>query len=218
VLRDHRVGLCLAFALTACRAPVTEPAATPGAEVAAAPRDATVTTPADAVMPDAVPPDAAPPDAAPDPLTAIEAWGVEVAVPTTAAQRHDARNDAHRIELAYDEIVVLSRHARAAPASLDAARKTLGTQRKVVEHAAGTTADGVGYVMRTFEVRTGMPGELPGETLHYYIPITRVFAWLPLDARHHVQCTGYLEYRVKSVTSAALQRLARVCLSMRVAP
>ncbi len=219
-----RVYLPAVVALAAGRAPARERGPELGARETPArmPADATTAERTGAAAEAATALDAAAP-AAPaqadaGPWTPLGTWGVEVAAPTAALHHHDAAAGRHRIELAYEVLVILEHVARPAPASLDAAVASLGTQRDLVEHAAAVTSAGVLYAIRTFDVRTGRR-TAEGANLHYWIPITRVHAWLPLDAGHHVRCTGYLEHGVTSLAdSPSLQALAAVCLSMRVAP
>jgi hypothetical protein len=78
----------------------------------------------------------------------------------------------------------------------------------------GVTPAGAFYAVRSFKVRMGFVGA-PGQTVHYYGGVSRVYATLALDDASFVSCTGYIEHEVKTPEDPSLQSVLKVCTSMR---
>lgn len=191
-----------------------------GSQLTACPRQAPpppppiVTTPVPAAPPPtevAEPPARAEAAAPEDPRTPIGDWGVEVFVPEGASSEHEAAANRHSIRLSENVSVALAKVPEPPRTEL-----THGThERNVQVFERGTTPDGVVYVILSFQVRVGVPSSRPGRHLHTFKTISRVFAELPLDPRNRVECTGYLEDGVESLTDPDIQMLRRICLSIR---
>ncbi len=178
-----------------------------------APGPATPVVSTDAAVIAVAAPDAAPPDAAVA-MTPIGAWGVLLAVPDGATSNHEAAAERHTLRLATGEIIELHRPAIAGPKTYAEAARQFDFGDDLAKWGDGTTAAGAFWALRTFEVREGFEG-MKGQTVHHLTRVSRAFAILPIDDQHHVRCTGFLERDVDSADDPVLQRLAKVCSSLR---
>jgi hypothetical protein len=148
--------------------------------------------------------------AGPEPNTRVRELGIEIWLPENA--RSEAQPE--RLSLSFPQslsVALMIAHV-AAPATLDDALRSWDSRSNVGSFGQGTTAAGVFYALRSFEVRVGVPGR-PG--LHRIQTVSRVFALLPLDSQKHVECTGYIEHEVDSASDPNMQIARDICTSMR---
>jgi hypothetical protein len=130
---------------------------------------------------------------------------VRVELPPEASMRHDPVNEIVTFELGWKQTVQLAWKSGAAPKAI----RTQSDDRVLDE---GQTETGLRYSIQTFEVRMGESNA--GRHVHWNEWVARVYAILPVDKHHHVQCTGFLEHQVDDVHDEGLQSVLRVCLSM----
>lgn len=148
-------------------------------------------------------------------LTApVGTWGIAITVPPSARSEHEAHADRHNVYLSQSVSVTLSRIKVPAPASLAEAAKFWNQDKNSKNLGEGVTPSGVFYGVRTFEVRVGVPS-MPGEHLHTWKKVSRVYAVIALEPASHVECTGYVEHGVEAADHPDIQAVRAICLSMR---
>jgi hypothetical protein len=184
-----------------------------------------------APSPDALPPTVdglAPPPPVPEPLDigspaddasgdgarrelAFRSVRIDIEAPPGVEPRHDAVNDSYTYDLAWQIGAQLRAIHEPAPSvfPLD----TPGPGEGRILHS-GRTGAGLPYSIQTFEVRRGAPSAR-GQ-VHWMEWVARVFVALPVDEGRHIRCTGYLERAVDDADDGDLQRLLRMCSSMRL--
>ncbi len=148
-------------------------------------------------------------DAAPDAGdggVAIPEWGVALDVPERA--NHGFEGDVYVVAIAWNTSVRIERVAEPAPENDDAAALDVGDNVQLLTQGKRAPAS---YRAVSFEVRVGFRSG--DRNIHRIQRVSRVYAVVPLDAGHHLRCTGYLEYDAKD--SAELDRVIDVCASLR---
>jgi hypothetical protein len=142
---------------------------------------------------------------------AIPEWGVALDVPERA--NHGFDGDTYVVAIAWNTSVRITRVAEPAPAGASAAGKYFDAldAGDNVELLTQGQRGIVSYRAVSFEVRVGFRSG--DQNIHRIERVSRVYAVVPLDAGHHLRCTGYLEYDAKD--SAELDRVIDVCASLR---
>jgi hypothetical protein len=142
----------------------------------------------------------------------IEAWGLELTVPSGARWSLDETIDRLEIATGYGESVVFWRRGTPPPANLKEASASW--------HGDAVGEDGVRdgfyYARRTWEARTGGSGS-GGRQMHRLEQVSRVHAMTALDDTTTLECQGYLEFEVSGPGDPRMQRALEVCLSARPA-
>jgi hypothetical protein len=141
---------------------------------------------------------------------AFGATRVRVSVPPGVEQRHDAVNDVYTYDIAWRIVAQLRAIDEPAPEAFALMSPGSGEGRIL---DAGRTEQGLPYSIQTFEVRHGAPSAR-GQ-VHWMEWVARVLVALPIDGRRHIECTGFLERSVEDADDDDLQRLFRLCTSMR---
>jgi len=200
------------LALAGCHAAGTAPFADPshpGAEP--------IVRPNPPAQPDLPPSAATAPDSTAQPLPrttlTFRRFVLSIVVPPDVEARpsHDPTNDAYTYALGWKHAVRVRSVEGAAPEAIAWQGMGSGNGRVLDE---GRTGDGIHYATETLEVRRG--ARSAGGHVHWFEWVARVVAVLPVDARHHAECVGDLDHRVEGAQDDALQRLLRICTSMRL--
>lgn len=201
LVRAACVGLLLAG--VACgRGASSEPRQPAPAIVVSPPTDSPV-EPVSRVAEPALPEDAA----------FLDDLGIAVVLPPGAGRDHQVKTRRHVVTLAPHLIVELQFVGQPAPRSVAELQAAWGMPGSD-ELGRGDPQDGVRHLALAFEVRIGFEG-MPGQTIHTFKRVARVYAVLPLGAESHVLCTGYIEREVASSADPDLERVRSLCLSMR---
>jgi hypothetical protein len=137
-------------------------------------------------------------------------WRVRIELPSESTARHDDVNAIVTFELGWKKALQLRWKPGPAPERIALAQ----SDAKVLDE--GRTESGIRYSVQTLDVRVGSSSG--GRHVHRIEQVTRVYATLPVDAHHHVECTGYLERGVDGTEDDDVQALSRSCLSMVLAP
>lgn len=140
-------------------------------------------------------------------------WGLTIELPPNARAEHDAAAARHRVTLSSLVSVSLNRVDAPAPGTLEEAEKAW-PDHNARRLASGQTDQGVLYSVRELTVRVGFPG-VPGQTVHTFKEVGRIYALLPLGSSKHVTCTGYVEHGVDSIQDRDISAVRDLCLSMR---
>lgn len=200
LVRAACVGLL--FAAVACgRGASSEPRQPAPAIVVSPPTDPAVepvSRVADPALPDA---------------TVLDDLGIAVVLPPDAGHDHQVKTRRHVVTLAPHLIVELQSVGQPAPRSVAELQAAWGVPDSD-ELGRGDLPDGGRHIALAFEVRIGFEG-MPGQTIHTFKRVARVYAVLPLGAESHVSCTGYIERDVTSNADPDLERVRSICLSMR---
>ena len=134
---------------------------------------------------------------------------VRVELSPEASMHHDTVNDIVTFELGWQQTVQLRWKAGPAPHTI------LPTTPEARVLAEGQSETGLRHSIQTFEVRIGHSSG--GRHVHRFQQVARVYATLPVDAHHHVECTGFLERGVDDASDEGLRLLSRVCFSVALA-
>ena len=140
----------------------------------------------------------------------IGAWGVEVTVPPEATSKHDAPNRHHWIQVPGAELT-LRLFDRPAP-SFDDALRSWKAGENLMTFGEGVTEHGAFYALHSFELVDGRSWD--AQNFHFRFRVTRVHAILPIDDRHHVECTSYIDRSV-AADDDTLAAVAQICKSLR---
>jgi hypothetical protein len=146
--------------------------------------------------------------------TLVGSWGIAITVPPYARSEHEAHAGRHSVYLSDLVSVTLHRVDLPAPASLSEALRAWDGDEDMKNLGEGVTPNGVFYGVRTFRVRVGVP-TVPGQFIHRWKQVSRVYAVLGLDQGSRVSCTGYVERGVDTADDPDLQAVRAICLSMR---
>ena len=146
--------------------------------------------------------------------TPVGSWGIAITVPPSARSQHEAHADRHNVYLSDGVSVTLNRINVPAPASREEAARAWDEGKDSRKLGEGVTKDGVFYGIRTFKVRVGVPS-MPGQHLHTWKQVSRVYAVIALDQASHVRCTGYVEHGVATADHPDILATRAICLSMR---
>jgi len=140
----------------------------------------------------------------------IDAWGIELTIPSEARWSLDETIDRLEIAIAYGERVVLWRRDTPPPASLEQA--SLSWRGDAVGEDG--ERDGFYYARRTWEARVGGSGSGVRQ-MHKLEQVSRVHAVTALDDSTTLECQGYLEFEVSGPEDPRMQRALELCLSAR---
>lgn len=147
-------------------------------------------------------------------MTQLDRFGIELTLPEGATWSYNANYPRADIAIAADEVAHVDQIDAAPPASLDdAAKKWDGICSKQQVLEQGATEAGGFYSARQLEVRVGVPGGLPGDNLHGFKDIVRVYGILPLSAERYVQCTVFIEFGA-GADHPSVQRGLALCKSL----
>jgi hypothetical protein len=219
-MSDRALASALPFVLMLGCAPraVSDPEAQTGAAPGAAGGD-DASAVADAPAPPSSPSVSEPPVQPSSPLAAepgatvrevsLADRRVRVELSPEVSMRHDSVNEIVTFEIGWQRTVQL--RWRAGPAPKTIARTS--PEARVLDE--GQTEAGLRYSIQTFEVRIGHSSG--GRHVHRNKQVARVYATLPVDEHHHLECTGFLEHGVDDANDEGVRSLSRICTSMVLA-